>query len=560
VTFVDNGDGTAKLAGTPQSDTGGSYPITITASNGTLPAGTQSFTLTVDEAPAVTSATSTTFASGVSGTFTVTTNGFPKPTLAETGALPPGVTFTDNHDGTATLAGTPGAGSAANYPITITATNGIGTAATQPFTLAVTSLPQTITFTSIPPTTVVVGQTYDVSATGGGSDNPVDFAIDASSSAVCSISGATVTFQHPGSCMIDATEAGNAQYAAGAGSQSVSVSPAATTTALLVKPTTIVATVSAVPPGAGTPSGTVTFSVDGSPVGSTSLVNGVATLTHTVPSGKTHNVAAVYSGSTDFTSSSTSTTRRDPTITATVTSAHPATKYGWHRSSVTVTFHCTPVGAPLTAPCPSPVTFTHNGAGQSVSRTIMATDGGAATATVAGINIDEIRPIVGINGITNGALYPGAAPAAHCVAKDTLSGVASCALATANHSGLITVTATATDKAGNVATRAVSYRITDFYVLGQTMTNGAYTLREGHSYTLVALIPGTSRPRYYDAAPYGQTPHPADNLFNPAGSQYGLHRFTLTVHIDQGLGRYTYWVIGIKTGTTMHLIKFHPVS
>ena len=37
----------------------------------------------------------------------MTTTGFPISALTETGALPTGVTFVDNGDGTATLAGTP---------------------------------------------------------------------------------------------------------------------------------------------------------------------------------------------------------------------------------------------------------------------------------------------------------------------------------------------------------------------------------------------------------------------------------------------------------------------
>ncbi len=48
MTFIDNGDGTATLAGTPAAGTGGSYPFTITASNGIGTDATQSFTLTVD--------------------------------------------------------------------------------------------------------------------------------------------------------------------------------------------------------------------------------------------------------------------------------------------------------------------------------------------------------------------------------------------------------------------------------------------------------------------------------------------------------------------------------
>ena len=52
---------TGVLSGTPAAGTGGLYAITITASNGVLPNATQSFSLTVDQAPAITSASSTTF-------------------------------------------------------------------------------------------------------------------------------------------------------------------------------------------------------------------------------------------------------------------------------------------------------------------------------------------------------------------------------------------------------------------------------------------------------------------------------------------------------------------
>ena len=101
--------------------TGGTYPITITASNGILPNATQSFTLTVDQAPAITSGNSTTFTVGTAGTFTVTATGFPAPTFTETGTLPTGVTLNAT---TGVLSGTPIVGSTGSYPITITAANG----------------------------------------------------------------------------------------------------------------------------------------------------------------------------------------------------------------------------------------------------------------------------------------------------------------------------------------------------------------------------------------------------------------------------------------------------
>jgi len=155
VTFVDKGNGTATLSGTPASGTAGTYPITITANNGVSPNFPQSFTLTVDTAPVITSAASTTFTVGVPGTFTVTTIGTPTPSLTESGTLPSGVTFTDNGNGTATLAGTPAAGTGNTYSITIKAHNGIGTDATQPFSLTVDQAPQ---ITSPNSTTFTVGQ------------------------------------------------------------------------------------------------------------------------------------------------------------------------------------------------------------------------------------------------------------------------------------------------------------------------------------------------------------------------------------------------------------------
>jgi len=70
---------------------------------------------------------------------------------------------------------------------------------------------QAIVFTSKPSSTAV-GATYPVAAKGGGSGNPVTFAIDGQSASVCSVSGATVTFTQPGPCVIDANQAGNGQY------------------------------------------------------------------------------------------------------------------------------------------------------------------------------------------------------------------------------------------------------------------------------------------------------------------------------------------------------------
>ena len=172
VTFTDNGDRTATLAGTPGASAGGTYNLTFSADNGTTPAVTQDFTLTVNQAPAITSAASTTFNVGAAGTFTVTTTGFPTPTISSTVGLPSGVTLTDNGDGTATLAGTPAAGTAGTYPITITAMNGTGAVAVQSFTFTVH---QSIAFTSAISTTFQAGTagTFSITAVASPAVNAI---------------------------------------------------------------------------------------------------------------------------------------------------------------------------------------------------------------------------------------------------------------------------------------------------------------------------------------------------------------------------------------------------
>ncbi len=155
VTFTDKGDGTATLAGTPDTGTEGSHPIVIKAANGVPPDATQNFTLVVNTAtgtaPAITSASTTSFTVGSAGSFTVTTTGSPAPALSYTGTLPGGVTFTDKGDGTATLAGTPTTGTEGSHPLTIRAANGVPPDATQNFTLVVNpqELPPAVTLSPV---------------------------------------------------------------------------------------------------------------------------------------------------------------------------------------------------------------------------------------------------------------------------------------------------------------------------------------------------------------------------------------------------------------------------
>jgi hypothetical protein len=71
---------------------------------------------------------------------------------------------------------------------------------------------QTITFTSTAPAGATVGgPTYTVTATAS-SGLVVAFTIDTTARSVCSISGSTVSFTAVGTCVIDANQAGNANY------------------------------------------------------------------------------------------------------------------------------------------------------------------------------------------------------------------------------------------------------------------------------------------------------------------------------------------------------------
>jgi streptogramin lyase len=97
--------------------------------------------------------------------------------------------------------------------------------AQQSFTIG--QAPQSITFTSIPPASPAFGSTYAVSATGGGSGQPVTFSIDPDGFGPCVIGESTVTFIAPGSCIIDASQAGNADYQAGSARQVITVPPEA---------------------------------------------------------------------------------------------------------------------------------------------------------------------------------------------------------------------------------------------------------------------------------------------------------------------------------------------
>jgi Putative Ig domain/Bacterial Ig-like domain (group 3) len=107
------------------------------------------------------SPTSATFAVGSANTFTIQVTGFPVPDITTTsGSLPTGVTL---NSAAGVLTGTPAAGTAGTYHITLSANNGVGSPITQSFTLLVLG----ITPTSLPNWTANFAYNQTITASGG---------------------------------------------------------------------------------------------------------------------------------------------------------------------------------------------------------------------------------------------------------------------------------------------------------------------------------------------------------------------------------------------------------
>ena len=163
VSFVAGANGSASLSGVPTTVGSGTFTITATNGTGTV---SQHFTLTIDRAPAITSAGSYTAKEGATFSFKVTTVGTPAPALTETGALPAGMAFTAAGGGTATIAGTPSATGV--FALTITAKSTSGTAS-QHFTLTIERAPA---ITSAGSYTAKVGTAFSFKVTTTGYPAP----------------------------------------------------------------------------------------------------------------------------------------------------------------------------------------------------------------------------------------------------------------------------------------------------------------------------------------------------------------------------------------------------
>ena len=222
-------------------------------------------------------------------------------------------------------------------------------------TISANKLDQTINVTTHAPASAAFGSSFTVAATGGGSGNLVTF----SSSGACSNVGATFTMTSgTGTCSVRYDQAGNANYnAAPQVTETTSAGKLATSTALsssanpavFGQPVSFTATVSS---GAGIPTGTVQFKIDGVNFGAAVALDG----TGKAVSGSTTSLAvgaraisAVYSGATSFATSSGSLSQSvtKANVTVTVTSNHNPVKKG---TSITFTVTVAPLSPSTKTP------------------------------------------------------------------------------------------------------------------------------------------------------------------------------------------------------------------
>lgn len=139
----------------------------------------------------------------------------------------------------------------------------------------------------------------------------------------------------------------------------------------------------------------------------------------------------------------------------------PPNSAGWNSSDVTVSFLCTSSLSGI-ASCSSPVVLSTEGAGQSVSGTVITRSGQSASASVV-VNIDKTKPLVTavLDPQPNTAGWNNTDVGVRFDCRDTVSTIALCPspLEFRMEGAAQTATAIATDAAGNQETASVTVNL-----------------------------------------------------------------------------------------------------
>jgi hypothetical protein len=159
-------NGKGRITGTPATHAGGEYDVTVTATNGIGTDATKTTHVTVHEAPALTGPTSARFVAGIASTIAFSSTGYPQADLTVSGDLPAGLTFTDHHNGTATISGTAPDSVVGDHQVTVRASNGIAPDSVTHLTISVVPHVGIVT-TSLPEAGYRMAYDAQVAAEGG---------------------------------------------------------------------------------------------------------------------------------------------------------------------------------------------------------------------------------------------------------------------------------------------------------------------------------------------------------------------------------------------------------
>jgi autotransporter-associated beta strand protein len=246
---------------------------------------------------------------------------------------------------------------------------------------------------------------------------------------------------------------------------------ASPTTAVFGQPITVVATVGAVAPGAGQPTGSVRFTLDGADVGSCAISAGQATLTLPVLPAGPHTLSAVYSGDSNFASSTSA------ALTQTILRGQSTTKLtatpaaGVFGQSVTFTATVAAV-APSTGSATGMVTFLDG----TTSLGSALLSGGTARLSVSDLVVGShtITAVYGgddnFSGSTSAALAQTVDPASTTI---TLSGTATTTVF--GQPVTLTVIVAAVAPGAGTPTGTVNFREGSTTLGSASLRNGAAT-------------------------------------------------------------------------------------
>jgi len=225
---------------------------------------------------------------------------------------------------TGTVSGTPTVAGSFSYIIQVTdGQTPPVTAVTPVTTVNIAKGDQTLSFTSTAPAAAIAGGTpYVVSATSSASSLGVSYSLDGSSTG-CELAGNTVSFTGVGTCVVNASQEGDANWNAATDiQQSFSVGQATPTLTVSsnngepVTGTTI--TLTATLSGSASPSGTITFKDGPTTLGTGTISGTTATFSTAALAIGPHSITAEYVGDTNNAAATSAST------TVTVVKAAPA--------------------------------------------------------------------------------------------------------------------------------------------------------------------------------------------------------------------------------------------